>query len=278
MHSNKWRICHIYTDSVFCEILPLLLSSSHFWHPSSSEDDSCKCPSIALCHQDLFLNDSPSLQPDCCPFHFVLIAPKANLMSVHSKRPDVFRLLFVSSAEIWKVTIFSGNYHHYLFCVHVRGWTLPIHVGWMSFILSVLVASWENSQHRATNSPFCCNPYYSSISQISPPSSVFFTLSNFTRNDLRKQNQGCITQVQTWNFLSIITDLSWTCWYFHLDLSRSWPLVSPNILGGLDWDQLSLKNIYFYFFLSNSSPLIMWACSENRHCFFLLKRFWFCLS
>lgn len=45
----------------------------------------CKCPSIALCHRDLFLNATPSLQPDCCPFHFVLIAPKAN--------PDVCSLI-----------------------------------------------------------------------------------------------------------------------------------------------------------------------------------------
>lgn len=45
----------------------------------------CKCPSIALCRRDLFLNATPSLQPDCCPFHFVLIAPKAN--------PDVCSLI-----------------------------------------------------------------------------------------------------------------------------------------------------------------------------------------
>lgn len=92
--------------------------------------------------------------------HFSLIAVPFILFSM---LPKPIRCLFThkdqmnSDCSQWaqqrfeKVTIFSGNCHHYLFCVHVHGWTLPIHVGWMSLILSVLAASRENSQYCMTS-------------------------------------------------------------------------------------------------------------------------------
>ncbi len=49
---------------------------------------------------------------------------------------------------------------------------------------------------------------------------------------------------------SIISDLSWTCWYLDSDLSRTWSLDSPNVQDSLDRVQQ-----YMLFFLFQNKTI-----------------------
>lgn len=125
---------------------------------------SCKCPSIALCHQDLFLSGTPSLPSDCCPFHFVLIAPKANLIRVCSLIKT--RWIQIAPCELER----SQSFQEIIIITFFVCMCADEHCQYMyAECLSALEANWENFQPRMTNRHFCSNPFYLFRSQISLP-------------------------------------------------------------------------------------------------------------
>lgn len=75
---------------------------------------------------------APSFQPDWSPFYFAHIATKSQSDACSFIQPDAgwIQIPLRHSREAQKVTVFSGNDHHYPF--FTTGWAVPLYASWMN--------------------------------------------------------------------------------------------------------------------------------------------------
>lgn len=96
------------------------------------------------------------------PF-ILLTSPKANQMPARTGRLHAFRFL-TNTRETRKVTIFSGNDHHYPLCT--TGWAVPLYACWMNLVYQSVIRSCCVSQQWLY--PCCVNQHASAHNKDGP--------------------------------------------------------------------------------------------------------------